>query len=318
MIRSFLPDRFVQLLLGVIVLASLLPVRGQAAETAGWISTIGVFLLFFLNGLRLSREEVLHGIRNWKLQGAIFFWVFGAMAAAGFLAGWATEGWLPAGVALGLVYLGVLPTTVQSATAYNSMAKGNVAASVVASALVNLIGVVLTPVLFASIARASGIVLHSDAAIRIATTLLLPFVLGQIAQARFGHWVRHHRTLTTLLDRGVIALAVYVGFSGAVVAGIWSRVSWQELGVLMLAICALLGFAFGGSWLLGGVLKLSRADRKTLLFSGAQKSVAVGAPLAALLFTGEMAGMVLMPILLYHLLQLVLSAPLAARLSRDA
>lgn len=318
MIRRLLPDRFVQLLLAVIVLASVLPVRGNGAEIAGWASTIGVFLLFFLNGLRLSREEVLHGVRNWKLQGAIFLWVFGAMAVAGLVAGWATEGWLPAGVALGLVYLGVLPTTVQSATAYNSMAKGNVAASVVASALINLTGVMLTPILFASIARASGIVIHGDAAIRIATTLLLPFVLGQIAQGRFGLWVRHHRALTTMLDRGVIALAVYVGFSGAVVAGIWSKVSWQELGILTLAIVALLAFAFGGSWLFGGALKLARADRKTLLFSGAQKSVAVGAPLAALLFTGEMAGMVLMPILLYHLLQLVLSAPLASRLSHDA
>ncbi|HWT42717.1 MAG TPA: bile acid:sodium symporter, partial [Sphingopyxis sp.] len=75
--------------------------------------------------------------------------------------------------------------------------------------------------------------------------------------------------------------------------------------------------SFGGAWALGGLLQLARPDRITLLFSGAQKSIAVGAPLAATLFPPAIAGMVLVPILVYHMAQLILSAWIAPALRDD-
>lgn len=318
MFARIFADRFVLLLLATILLASFLPVRGQAAEAASLISSAAIFLLFFLNGVRLPRDEVLHGVRNWRLQGAIFLFVFGVMPLAGLALSHLFDNLLPPLLALGLLFTGILPSTVQSATAYCGLAKGNVAASVVAAALVNLVGVILAPLLFALLAHV-GEAQFSGAAIgRIALILLLPFALGQLAQRWFKPWVDDHKSIATWMDRASIAIAVYVAFSGAVEAGIWSIVRGSEIAWLSLALVAMLIIGFGGSWALGGAMKLPRPDRITMLFSGAQKSIAIGAPLAATIFPPAIAGMVLLPTLAYHMAQLILSAPIATWLAKGS
>lgn len=315
MLSRLFPDRFVPVLLATILLASLLPVRGGAVPVAQGISTAAIVLLFFLNGVRLPRGEVLHGIRNWKLQGGAFAFCFGAMALLGACAHALAAPFLPATLALGYLFLGILPSTVQSATAASSMAGGNVAASVVAAALLNLAGVILSPLLFALLAGSAGEI-HGAAALRIVAILLLPFIAGQIVQRWLRPWVVAHRGLATLMDRSAIATAVYVAFSAAVVGGIWHQLDVREIGIVLGAVAALLALAFTGAWMLGRLLALAPTDRITLLFSGAQKSLAVGAPLAATLFPPATAGMVLLPILVYHMAQLILSAWIAPALNR--
>ncbi|WP_447932177.1 bile acid:sodium symporter family protein [Sphingopyxis fribergensis] len=310
MLSRIFPDRFVPVLFATILLASLLPVRGAAVPIAGGLSTAAIIFLFFLNGVRLPREEVLHGIRNWKLQGSALAFCFGFMALLGLAAQAATAPLLPATLALGFLFLGILPSTVQSATAASSLAGGNVAASVVAAALLNLSGVALSPLLFALLAGSAGEI-HGEAVLRIVSILLVPFVAGQFVQRWLRPWVLAHRGLATFMDRTAIAIAVYVAFSAAVVAGIWSLLDGREIAIVLAAVTLLLALSFGGAWALGGLLKLARPDRITLLFSGAQKSIAVGAPLAATLFPPAIAGMVLVPILVYHMAQLILSAWIA-------
>ena len=318
MFARIFADRFVILLLATILLASIIPVRGHAAEVAALISSAAIFVLFFLNGVRLPRHEVLNGVRNWRLQGAIFLFVFGVMPMAGLGLSHAFGAILPPTLALGLLFAGILPSTIQSAAAYSALAKGNVAASVVAAALINLVGVVLSPLLFAALAHSGEAAISGAAVGRIALILLLPFSLGQIAQRWFKPWVDGHKDLATWMDRISIAIAVYVAFSGAVVAGIWSIVRGDELAWLAFALSVMLLVGFGGAWTLGGIMKLPRADRITMLFSGGQKSIAIGAPLAATIFPPAIAGMVLLPTLAYHMAQLILSAPLAAHLAKDS
>ena len=317
MLSRIFPDRFVPVLLATILLASLLPVRGGAVPVAQGVSTAAIVLLFFLNGVRLPRDEVLHGIRNWKLQGAALAFCFGAMALLGLAAQAASAPFVPATLALGFLFLGILPSTVQSATAASSMAGGNVAASVVAAALLNLSGVILSPLLFAALAGAEGAI-HGQAVLRIVAILLLPFVAGQLVQSWLRPWVLAHRELATVMDRTAIAVAVYVAFSAAVVAGIWRLLDATEIAIVFAAVGILLGLSFGSAWSLGALLGLARPDRITLLFSGAQKSIAVGAPLAATLFPPATAGVVLVPILVYHIAQLILSAWIAPGLNRQA
>lgn len=309
-------DPLVRLLGAAILLASLLPVSGSGRDIAQAVANGAVFLLFLLNGLRLPRADVVRGIGNLRFLLPLALWCFGAMALAGWGLSLVLEKWLPPLVALGFLYLGALPSTVQSATAYSSLAGGNVASSVVAAALLNILGVFLTAPLFSLLAGSEAAALDLAALEKVALILLLPFVIGQALQNRLGHVVREHRVLATWMDRTAIAIAVYVAFSGAVEEGLWQRVGLSDWSVLLCAVCVLLGFAFGGAWLLGGMLRLERGDRIALLFAGAQKSIAMGAPLAAVLFGAGTAGLVLLPVLVYHLLQLVLSAPLAARLNR--
>lgn len=307
-------DPLVRLLLAAIVLASLLPVTGRWRGVAQGVSDGAVFLLFLLNGLRLHRTEVIRGISNVRFLLPLVAWCFGAMALAGWGLSLLASHWLPPLVALGLLYLGTLPSTVQSATAYCSLAGGNVAHSVVAAALLNILGVFITAPLFSLMAGSAGTAFDIAGLEKVGAILLLPFVIGQLAQHRLGYIVREHRMLATWMDRTMIAIAVYVAFSGAVEQGLWSKVGLLEWAVLIACVIGFLAFAFGGAWLLGGSVGLERGDRIALLYSGAQKSIAMGAPLASVLFGPAIAGLVLLPVLVYHLLQLVLSAPLATRL----
>jgi sodium/bile acid cotransporter 7 len=307
-------DPLVRLLLVAIVLASVLPVGERWRLVAQGVSNGAVFLLFLLNGLRLPRTEVMRGIGNVRFLLPLVAWCFGAMALTGWGLSHLVAGWLPPLVALGFLYLGTLPSTVQSATAYCSLAGGNVAHSVVAAALLNILGVIVTAPLFSLMAGSEAAAFDLGGLEKVAMILLLPFLIGQVAQSRFGHLVREHRNLATWMDRISIAIPVYVAFSGAVREGLWTLVGPAEWAVLVAAVVLLLAFAFGGVWLLGGLVRLDRGDRIALMFSGAQKSIAMGAPLASVLFGPATAGLVLLPVLVYHLLQLVLSAPLASRL----
>jgi sodium/bile acid cotransporter 7 len=309
-------DPLVRLLVLAIVLASVLPVTAEHRPAAQAVSNAAIFLLFLLNGLRLPRADVLRGMRHARFLVPLALWCFAAMGLAGW--GMAQAGsalHLPEYIALGLLFLGVLPSTVQSATAYSSLAGGNVALSVVAAALINILGVFFSAPLFSLLAGGDAAPFDMAALERIALILLLPFAIGQLAQHRLGPLMRDHKRAATWMDRISIAIAVYVAFSGAVEQGLWQQVGPGDWAILLGLVGIFLAFGFGGAWLTGGALRLDRADRIAFLFAGGQKSIALGAPLAAVLFPPAVAGLLLLPVLTYHLLQLVLSAPLAARLS---
>ena len=309
-------DPMVRLLVLATVLASVLPATGSARGVAQGVSDLAIFVLFLLNGLRLSRAEVWRGIGHWRLLLPLALWCFVAMGIVGKGFEILLSPVLPPLVALGFLYLGVLPSTVQSATAYSSLAGGNVAHSVVAAALLNVAGVFLSAPLFATFGGGEAAAMGASGLTKVVLILIVPFAIGQALQVRLAPWIGDHRTLVTWMDRLSIAIAVYVAFSGAVEQGLWTLVSPSDWAVLLGAVVAFLVLAFAASWMLSGVLSLDRGDRIAFLFAGAHKSVAMGAPLAAVLFPPEAAGMILLPLLIYHLLQLVASAPLASRLAR--
>jgi len=268
-----------------------------------------------LNGLRLPRDQVFRGLTAWRFHGALALWVFGAMLLGGWAIWQLSGSGLPALLALGFLYLGALPSTVQSATVYTSMAHGNVAHAIVAAALLNVMGVFLSAPLFAALAGGAAATLHGEVLIRIATILLLPFAIGQFLRPRFGAFVTDNPALARWTDRIPIALAVYVAMSAAVNEDIWARIDGLAWMISLSAVLAYLAFAIAGSWTVGGALKLGRADRIAFLFGGTQKSLAMGAPLATILFDAAVAGIILIPLIIYHFLQLVVAAPIATRLA---
>jgi solute carrier family 10 (sodium/bile acid cotransporter), member 7 len=317
MLARLIPDRFVLMLLGVIIIASFLPARGATLSTVSTMSNIAIFSLFFFHGLRLSREAVWAGIKHWRLQLAVFSFTYVALPLAGLSLSLLLPSLLSPGLWIGVLFLCALPSTVQAAISSSSMAGGNVAASVVAAALSNIAGVILTPLIVAGVAHVSGASIGLGSIGKIAGLLLLPFILGQIAHGWLGAWAERHRLWIGRMDRLTIILAVYVAFSTAVVDGLWQRLTLQEFGPLLLIICGLLAFAFAATWWIGGVLGFAREDRISLLYSGSHKTLATGAPMARILFPGAEAGLIIIPLMLYHQLQLIISAWLAARLTRS-
>lgn len=311
-----IPDRFVMLLLATLALAWVVPVRGDVLELAQNAIFVGIFLLFFLHGLRLPCREVVRATRSWKLQGAMLGFSFLVFPLAGWLLATSASVFLPTALVAGLIYLAILPSTVQSAISYSSIAGGNIAASVVGAAVSNLAAIILTPLLAALlIVGASGIGMDSGVIKKIATMLLLPFALGQIAQHWLGSWAANQKKLLSFFDRGVILLAVYIAFAGAVASGALIQLDTNAAFWLFFVLLILLIFAFATPMLIGKLLGLERQDRISLIFASAHKSIATGAPLAAILF-GPDAGLILLPAIIYHMAQLILSAPLATRLSR--
>jgi solute carrier family 10 (sodium/bile acid cotransporter), member 7 len=316
MLRRFIPDTFIIVLLATIVCASLLPARGQALNSVSSISNIAIFALFFFHGLRLAHSAVWEGLKHWRLQLAVLAFTFGVLPLMGLTASSLMPGLLSPGLWIGVLFLCALPSTVQAAISSSSLAGGNVAASVIAAALSNLSAVILTPLIFAAIAHVGGDGIGMAAVGKVALLLLLPFALGQVARTWLAAWADRHKVWIGRMDKLTIILAVYVAFSAAVNEGLWEQLSGRELSVLCAFVTVLLAVAMAGSWALGGILGLKRADRITLFYSGAHKSLATGAPMARILFPGAEAGLIIIPLLLYHQLQLIVSAWIAARLNR--
>lgn len=308
-------DPMVRLLVVAIVLATLVPAVGEGRAIAQAVSSVAICALFFLNGLRLPRDEVLRGLGHGRFLLPLLAWCFGAMALVGFTLAGIAEGRLPVEIAIGFLFLGTLASTVQSAAAYTSLAGGNVAASVVAAALLNIAGVFVTAPLFALLGGLETADVGLDALLKILGLLVVPFVLGQAWQRTGRAWVTAHPRLVSWMDRLAIAIAVYVAFSGAVERGLWSALGAEQWAIFGGLLAAFLLAGFGGSWLASGVLRLDRPTRISFMFAGAHKSVVSGAPIALILFPRAAAGLVMAPLLAYHLLQLVVSAPLATRLA---
>jgi solute carrier family 10 (sodium/bile acid cotransporter), member 7 len=317
MLKRFFPDTFILILLAVVGLASLFPAQGRGLDVMGIISNAAIFSLFFFHGLKLAHEAVWAGLRHWRLQLAVLTFTFGAMPLLGLGASSLMTAWLSPELWLGVLFLCVLPSTVQSAIAYSSLAGGNVAASVIAAAASNLSAVVLTPLLFTALASVGGSAIGFASIGKVALLLLLPFALGQLARRWLADWAERRKAWIGRMDRLTIVLAVYVAFSAATNEGLWSRLTAAEMIALLLVTSVLLGLAFAGTWMMGGWLGFSREDRITLFFSGSHKSLATGAPMARILFPAAQAGLIIIPLMLYHQLQLIVSAWLAGRFDRS-
>lgn len=314
---SILADPMIAVLIIATALAMLLPASGAARETAQLVSNAAIFILFLVNGMRIARGEIARGLANWRFFLPLFLWVFGAMPLIGLGMSSVAGTILPPFVALGFLYLGSLPSTVQSATSYTSLAGGNVALSVVGAALINIAGVFITAPLFAALAGGEAVAIGTETIVRIGLILILPFVIGQAVQGWTIEWLKERKQDVAWLDRTVIAIAVYVAFSGAVEQGLGTMFGPTQWALLIALVIVFLIAASAGAWVSAGILTYPREDRIAFLFAGAQKSVAIGAPMAAILFPAEIAGFVIAPLLLYHLLQLVVAAPLAGILARN-
>ncbi len=314
--RLFL-DRFIFILFGVIALAAILPARGAALDLVGHISNIAIFAMFFFHGLRLKHAAVWEGLKNWRLHLIILAMSFGVFPLLGLAVSGLGGLILPSALVAGLFFLAVLPSTVQSAIAYSSIAGGNVAVSVIAAALSNLLAILFTPALLTLIGQGGGIAIDASAISRIATLLLLPFILGQLAQVALSAWADRNAGWISKLDRLTIAIAVYTAFSGAVVEGVWRQLSMADVAALTGIVVLLLGAAMLVAWQLGSVAGLPRPDRISLLFAGSHKSLATGAPMARIFYPGAEAGLMILPLILYHQLQLIASALIAPRLAQD-
>jgi solute carrier family 10 (sodium/bile acid cotransporter), member 7 len=311
--RSLAPDRYVLAILGMVVLASVLPVRGQVASDFGLLTKLAIALLFFLHGAKLSRAAVVAGVTHWRLHLVILAATFVLFPLLGLAALLLPHWILPPTLASGLLFLCCLPSTVQSSIAFTSVARGNVAAAVAAASASNLFGIFITPVLVALTLGVRGGGSPLDEAEAIALQLLVPFVAGQIARIWIAGWVQRHSKFVGLVDRGSILLVVYGAFSEAVVRGIWGQVSVVQILLLAVVCGALLAIVLALTAFASRRLGFSKEDEIAIVFCGSKKSLATGVPMAGILFPPASVGLIVLPLMLFHQLQLMACAVIAQR-----
>lgn len=318
----FRPDGFLLLLIGTMLVATLLPAKGQAAVWFDWLTTAGITLLFFLHGAKLSRQAIVQGIGAWRLHLMVLATTYGLFPLLGLGIASLFDGFVNAGIIAGLLFLCVVPSTVQSSIAMTAIARGNVAAAICSASLSNVVGIVLTPLLAGLLiggqATTNGESFFLSALSSVALTLLLPFVVGHLARPMIGAFIDRHAAMVMRVDRGAILLVVYTAFSAAIVEGLWRRLSWGDMGIILLIDTVLLGVVLMLTRLAARASGFSREDEAVLLFCGSKKSLASGVPMAGAMFPPASVGLLILPLMLYHQMQLIVCTAIAQSYGRRA
>lgn len=312
-------DLFIVALLLAAALGFIAPVTGTAATAVGYLTKAAIALLFFLQGVRLQREAVIAGLTHWRLQLLTLACTFVLFPILGLVLHASGKTLLDEPLWLGVLYLCTLPSTVQSSIAFTSIAKGNVPAAICAATASNLLGIVLTPLLVAALLNLHGTTGNPlDQIQAIVLQLLVPFIAGQIASRWLRPWALRHTKLLAFTDRGSIILVVYSAFSAAVHAGAWSGLSWLDIGKIIGISILLLAIALAFTRYASRAAKFNREDQIAVIFCGSKKSLATGVPMANILFPAATVGLVILPIMVFHQIQLMVCAALARRFAEQA
>lgn len=313
MLKLLALDRFTILLFVMVILASFVPVAGQAAEIFSVVTTIAIAILFFLHGAKLSREAVMQGLAHWRLHGLVFIITFAVFPILGLMAKPILVPLLGQELYWGFLFMCFLPSTVQSSIAFTSVAKGNVAAAVCSASFSNIIGMFITPIMvaFFILGQSQHQFDPTSSIIQITLLLLVPFILGQILRPYVYPWMQKLPKLVKVFDQGSILMVVYGAFSSAVVAGLWHQVSVSTLILLIIACSVLLTIIMFLSLYIPRWLGFNDADQKTIFFCGSKKTLASGVPMAQILFIGQPIGMIVLPIMIFHQIQLMVCGVIA-------
>jgi solute carrier family 10 (sodium/bile acid cotransporter), member 7 len=281
------------------------------------INKLGVSLIFCLHGLTLSFSSLAAGTRKWQLHLLVQLSTFLAFPLLGLLLLALTAGRVDDNLRTGLFFLCALPSTVSSSVALTATARGDVPAAVFSATLSSLLGVLLTPWWLGLALGASG---HSlplgRVVLDLCLWLVLPLFIGQALRPLFGGFAMRQKARISVLDRVTILLLVYTSFCDSVKTHVWSQ-GPSLLVVSILASLALLGFMLSLVWLSSRALGFERAERIAALFCGSKKTLASGVPMARLIFGAAPGlGLILLPIMLYHPIQLVVGGWVAGRFAR--
>lgn len=313
LLRRLRLDPYIVAIMAMVAVAAIVPAKGAGKDVLDQVVHAAIAILFFLYGARISPQAIWAGMTHWRLQGLVFattFLVFplvglGIVALAG--------GYLDSGLAIGLMFLCLLPSTVQSSIAFTSIARGNVPAAICSASVSNLAGVVITPLLATMLLSAHSGGMSLGAVRDIALQILLPFVVGQFARPFIGNWLSRRKTLTMVFDRGSILLVVYSAFSAGVVAGIWSKVTPQSLTLVIVLDLVILGIVLVFTTAASRLLRFPVEDKIAIVFCGSKKSMASGLPMANIIFPASTVGLIVLPLMLFHQMQLMVCAALARR-----
>ena len=313
----FLPDWFLVGMVVAIFVAWLFPAPGAAGGVLQpeLLTKAGIAVIFFMNGVLLSFAAMRAGIFQWRAHMLIQGTTYLLFPLIGFALLTFGQGMVAPALMLGFFFLCALPSTVSSSVAMTSMAKGNVPVAVFNATLSSIIGIALTPLWVGLVLQGGGVVIPMGSVIvDLLCWVVMPLVIGQLLRPWLGAFAQRHRKWVSRTDRSIILLLVYTSFCDSFMQGIWVSHDRWTLALTGIATGALFFTVLAAMLWLTRALRLSPALRSAVVFCGSKKSLATGVPMAHLMFAGDAGmGLILLPIMLYHPLQMLVCVPLANR-----
>jgi sodium/bile acid cotransporter 7 len=304
-------------LVGILVaigLAAILPELGSTESSIPWkpFIQVGIALLFFFYGLKLDPAQLRSGLSNWRLHLLIQLTTFLGFPLLVFSLVNFVPG-LDPNFALGISYLGALPSTVSAAVVLVSISGGNVAAAIFNASISSLLGVVMTP-FWMGIAggEVAGDLDLWASIVDLSIKVVLPVILGLVMHRYLFPKIKPYLSRLKYLDQTVILSIVFTTFSESFSQRLFASFSWLSLGGLALVMLFILLLVVGILFLLVRALSFSKEDQIAAIFCGSTKSLVHGVAIGKVLFpNAAIFGLVLLPVMLYHLQQLILGSFLA-------
>ncbi|NMM90768.1 hypothetical protein B2J88_41675 [Rhodococcus sp. SRB_17] len=316
-LSRFYIDGFILGIIAAAVLGSVFPASGSAETVLDWATKIAIGFLFLLYGARLSPQEAWKGVKHWRLHSVVLASTFLLFPLIGLALRILTPTLISDELYTGILYLCLVPSTVQSSIAFTSIAKGNVAGAIVSASFSNLIGVFITPLLVVLLMNTTGqATVDFSSILDIVAQLLVPFIVGQLIRPLVIGWLQKYAEPTKIVDRGSILLVVFAAFSESMKDGIWGTITIWQILTLVVVCCVILATVLGATTLAGKKLGFDQADRIVIIFCGSKKSLATGLPMAAVLFAGQPVGLIVLPLMIFHQIQLIVCAALAQRFAK--
>ncbi|QRM90542.1 bile acid:sodium symporter [Lacinutrix sp. WUR7] len=310
-------DGFVLSIIATIGLAYLFPHWGtpESEIPIDTISAIGISLIFFFYGLKLSPTKLKEGIKNWKLHLLIQTSTFLIFPLLVLIFRPLIQNEEQEIIWLAFFFLAALPSTVSSSVVMVSIAKGNIPAAIFNASISGIIGVVLTPLWMGLFVQQTGTDFSfTDIYVKLIVQIILPVITGVLLQRFFGAFALKHAKLLTRFDKSIILLIIYKSFASSFADNLFSSISLLDILLLFIAVLVLFGILYFLTGFLAKQMQFNTEDQTTAQFCGTKKSLVHGTVFSKIIF-GNMAsiGILLLPIMLYHAIQLLIISIVASK-----
>lgn len=313
-LRKIKFDLFVLYIILAVVLANFIPVTSHYETTFRYITQGAVSILFFIHGAKLSTQDISKGLTNWKTHVLILGLTFLVFPLLGMVLSVLPNCFLHPSIYNGFLFLCVLPSTIQSSIIFTSTARGNVATAMGAASISSLLGVFISPFLANILLETQGISTDIYTCVQdILVELMLPFVLGHLCRPFLDQFIKKYPQFIKQIDQSSIILIVYTSFSKAIINGLWTNVAVFDIFVIIMISCFILLAVIFLSKKLSKLLKFSTEDQIATLFCGSKKSMVNGIPMANVIFPAHLVGTMILPLMIFHQIQLIISAIIAQK-----
>jgi sodium/bile acid cotransporter 7 len=318
----YLRNWFVLTLPLVVILAWIIP---EAGASGGWLRSdvttkVGVALIFLFQGLTIPTSALHRGLKNWRLHLLVQSFIFLIFPLIGMAVDWAVGSRLAPDLRLGFLYLCVLPSTISTSPVLTTMAGGNSVGAIFNAVLSNLLGMVLTPVWAAWLMKTTGQSRPLGPVIlEVAILLLAPLAAGQVLRVWFSAWADQRRKVFSQINSGLILFIVFAAFCNSVKRRAWDQHGWGVTGAAMAGVVFLFAVATLLAELMAVAFRLDRGDKIVAIFAAPHKTLASGVPMAKVIFgANEGLGLILLPLMFYHPLQLFVCGLMADRFAKKS